>query len=395
MKARRGEGTWEQRGPNSGRLRVMSGRDAEGKRQYLDFTAGTEAEARGQYETWKIEKGIRGYAPPIDRFNATFAEFLPVFYEELDRLVDSTPAKMQPRTRTFYRETLDRFALPVLGHLKVRELRVDDLHRCYAHAQANARKGKQATDGSRTAKAVQQSLQRALAYAERCDYAARNVAEKADSPTYKAPKRQPPTGDELKRLRETSVAAKDHLLAWWALAATGGMRPGEMLGLERKRVDLDAALIDIEEARETRAKPAEKPVKSEAGHRQIPLTAATVEILRAHLDAQAFVRRKAKDKWEDNDLVFCTRWGRPLSYRNVYRAWEKARDRAELPEGTRPYDLRHAYISELLAEGIPLQEVSWLAGHADPYFTARVYGHLLERRRPDHRAAIERALGDG
>jgi site-specific recombinase XerD len=70
------------------------------------------------------------------------------------------------------------------------------------------------------------------------------------------------------------------------------------------------------------------------------------------------------------------------------------RDDAGLPESTRPYDLRHAFVTELLAEGVPLQEVSWLAGHSSTHFTADKYGHRLKRRDSAARSALESAFGE-
>jgi hypothetical protein len=51
-------------------------------------------------------------------------------------------------------------------------------------------------------------------------------------------------------------------------------------------------------------------------------------------------------------------------------------------------------LGELLAEGVPLQEVSWLAGHASAYFTADTYAHRVKRRDAAARSALERALGE-
>jgi site-specific recombinase XerD len=137
-----------------------------------------------------------------------------------------------------------------------------------------------------------------------------------------------------------------------------------------------------------------KPLKSEKSRRSLPLTRRTVEILERHRERQRFAQKKAGLVWQDNNLVFCTADGRPLWYRNVYRAWAVAKKRADFPAGVRPYDLRHAYATELLAEGVPLHEVSWLMGHASSNFTADRYAHRVKRRDDAARNAIERAMGD-
>ena len=43
------------------------------------------------------------------------------------------------------------------------------------------------------------------------------------------------------------------------------------------------------------------------------------------------------------------------------------------------HDLRHGLGSFLLAEGVPLVDVSDQLGHSDPGVTARVYAHVSDR----------------
>jgi hypothetical protein len=43
------------------------------------------------------------------------------------------------------------------------------------------------------------------------------------------------------------------------------------------------------------------------------------------------------------------------------------------------HDLRHTAVSSLLAAGIPLAEVSQLAGHASPAITSALYAHAVPR----------------
>jgi integrase len=76
-------------------------------------------------------------------------------------------------------------------------------------------------------------------------------------------------------------------------------------------------------------------------------------------------------------LVFpSTRYpGKPIGTRTLESAWELVRRKAGVRLALRFHDLRHAYATALLDRQVPLEDVSVLLGHADPAFTAKVYGH--------------------
>jgi integrase len=172
-----------------------------------------------------------------------------------------------------------------------------------------------------TARDLHAAVRKMLNDALKWNDVARNVALAATVPSYKAPERQPPSGNLARRLRDLSEAGGDSLVAWWALAASGGMRPEEILGLEMAEVDLEERRVDIVRARETRGEPVPKPLKSEKSRRSLPLTRRTVEILARHLERRRFAQRKAGARWREHNLVFCTAEGKPLNYRFVYRHW--------------------------------------------------------------------------
>jgi predicted ATPase len=66
---------------------------------------------------------------------------------------------------------------------------------------------------------------------------------------------------------------------------------------------------------------------------------------------------------------------------NVLRDFRMLLARAGVPVAYRLHDLRHTAGSHLLAEGVPLPEVSQILGHANPAITARLYAHALKRTR--------------
>jgi integrase len=78
------------------------------------------------------------------------------------------------------------------------------------------------------------------------------------------------------------------------------------------------------------------------------------------------------------DLVFANREGRPLSPTNFStRTFRPALKRAGITRRIRVHDLRHTFVSLMLANGEDIVRVSRLLGHANPTITLNVYSHML------------------
>jgi integrase len=69
----------------------------------------------------------------------------------------------------------------------------------------------------------------------------------------------------------------------------------------------------------------------------------------------------------------------------------RAAARAGLPPEFIPHSLRHFYASTVLAEGIPITEVSRWLGHKSIEVTHQIYGHLVPSSFDRARAALDRA----
>lgn len=102
---------------------------------------------------------------------------------------------------------------------------------------------------------------------------------------------------------------------------------------------------------------------------------------------------KAQPRGTPAAYVFPGPDGEPWKAYQVQNALTDARDRAGLRKTLTTHSLRHAFISWLIMDGVPLKTVSELAGHKDVLQTSR-YAHLS----PTHlQTAIDRigAIEDG
>jgi hypothetical protein len=85
------------------------------------------------------------------------------------------------------------------------------------------------------------------------------------------------------------------------------------------------------------------------------------------------------------ELVFCSQSRGPLDERNVTRAWNRLRRKAQA-QGVRPlrlHDARHTFASLALASGKSIRWVAAQLGHANPALTLRVYAHAMREEETD------------
>jgi integrase len=164
------------------------------------------------------------------------------------------------------------------------------------------------------------------------------------------------------------------------VAAFGGLRWGELAGLRRKRIDLEAGTVTVaEQLVEVNGNFSVGPPKSAAGRRTVTLPAAVVEALAEHL---ADYTEASPDAF-----VFLSSQSRHLRRSNFNRrVWQPA-TRAAGVEGLRVHDLRHTAGTLAAAAGGSLREVMHRLGHSTTVAAVR-YQHVMA----DRDAAIAREL---
>jgi integrase len=220
---------------------------------------------------------------------------------------------------------------------------------------------------------------------------ARNVAELVAAPAMARREMRTLSVDELGRL--LTAAEDDPLRALWMVAATTGMRLGEILALRWIDVDLDRGLITVRASlqRVGGVLRMDSP-KTHRSKRPVVLTALAREALARHRVEQAAHRARAANLWEERGLVFCNSVGRPLEPSNLRRRFfVPLLDRAGL-EAVRFHDLRHT-VATLLMGSVNPKVVSELLGHSDVATTLRVYSHAAVAMHHEAAASLDTLLG--
>jgi site-specific recombinase XerD len=147
--------------------------------------------------------------------------------------------------------------------------------------------------------------------------------------------------------------------ALFELVYSCGLRCQEVLDLRLRDVNVGAC--------EVRVKGKGRKV------RVVPVGEVALDALdRYLLDARAQLGKKAS---AEEDHVFISRTGHPLSSSDVQRRLAKYLARAEAPFGTSPHTLRHSFATHLLEGGADLRTIQELLGHSS-LRTTQVYTHV-------------------
>ncbi|WP_243420965.1 tyrosine-type recombinase/integrase [Micromonospora globispora] len=216
-------------------------------------------------------------------------------------------------------------------------------------------------------------LRNALGQAMREELVSRNVATlvRVPAPRYKVGK-----GLSVEQVKRLLRAAEGHrLYPLYLVAATLGLRRGELLGLRWQDLDLDRGILSVEQTVQRLAGGLRvQDTKSEDSDGVLPLPEVTWLALLDHQRDQKIEREAAGNGWVEHGLVFPSRLGTPMEPRNLNRHFAGLRERAGLPH-IRLHDLRHTMVTLLLDLGVPPHLVQAIARHAHVDVTLKIYAH--------------------
>src|SRR5690606_17617121 len=115
--------------------------------------------------------------------------------------------------------------------------------------------------------------------------------------------------------------------------------------------------------------------KTYAGARTVPLIAQVDAALRAHRRRQAAEQLAAGELWQDTGFVFTGVDGRPFHPKTAWAWWRRLTVAAGI--GPRRFHAsRHTCATLMLEDGVPLEVVSAILGHAGLSITADTYARV-------------------
>lgn len=268
-----------------------------------------------------------------------------------------------------YQVNVEQHLIPELGHIKVGELTV-------SHLDAFAQRKVESGCAPATVNRIRGTLRSALSTAVRQDKLSRNVARLGGGVGEEQGRIDRFTDAELKTI--LSAAETDQLRPLWVLLARTGLRLGEAVGLRWRDLTLDRDRPRLTVAQQLDKWGTIVRPKSRHGLRTVGLRPEVVDALLEWAEIQGKWREDAGSDWHnDNDLVFTTRRGRPLSKRNVARSFTRLLDHADVRHGSIKV-LRSTVATQLAEAGTHPERARQFLGHSQITVTMKYYTTLIE-----------------
>jgi integrase len=279
------------------------------------------------------------------------------------------PGSVKDSTARGYEWIIERYVIPAVGSKPLAQLHPE-------HVQTMLRGMEARGLSPRTRRQTRAILRRALATAERYGYVARNVAALTEPPKIGATKLDDAlTASEARAVLD--AVRGDRFAALAEIILSLGLRKGEVLALRWHDIDAEHHTITIGGTLKRRPGGGwyiDTP-KSANSTRTLPLIDSVSEALTERRRVQATERLAAGSAWHDHGFVFTTRRGLPLDERNALRWWHQLTERAGIGR-RRFHATRHTAATLLHDQGVPLEVISTLLGHASLAITADVYTRI-------------------
>jgi integrase len=355
-------GSLTQRSAGSWTIQVSGGFNDGGKRVRITQTIrGTRKDA---------ERALTKMLRDVDTGTIAMSGATPFGTYLTERWLPHMRSRVGTEAWERYESLVRVHVVPRCGRVKLGKLRPH-------HLQATL--DAMLTDGAAAASVVKahRTMAGALSQAVRWQLLATNPAAGVSPPTVRKPKLRIPTAVEMRKLVD-AAADTDYALPV-LLAATTGMRRGEIVSLRWADVDEDVLYV--------------VDAKTDTGRRTIHLPASTVTALKHHRKDQAAQRLLCGPAWQDTDLVVDRGDGGPVNPDSLSHAFADIAEDVGLPD-VRLHDLRHGFATALLKAGVNVKVVSEALGHSRSSFTMDTYQHVLPGMGEQVASAIETALGD-
>ena len=296
--------------------------------------------------------------------------------EFLDEWLADTKDTIRASTYATYETMIRTQIKPRIGNVRLPDLNSFVLNEFYRVLLASGRKDGKGGLSPATVRYAHSVLRKALNDALRANLVPRNVADAARPPRVPGAKIRTWSARELRTFLDHVEG--DRLYAAYVVAATTGMRRGEVLGLRWQDLDLDAGRASVSQTLIVVGGydvQFSEP-KTARGRRSVALDPHTVKALREHRERQMLERSLMGDAYDDQDLVFSREDGTPLHPDAFSDAFWRHAKAAKLPR-IRFHDLRHTHATLALAAGVHPKVVSERLGHASITITLDTYSHAI------------------
>lgn len=346
-----------------------------------------------QKEKWLNEQAVlferecKGLPQEVDR-SITLAKYTELWFQTI------APGKLAKSTLARERQDIDRF-LPVLGNLKLTELRPEHFRQLYANLRKvkNQKTGKPLSEC--TVEGVHACLCGLLSDAMEGGFLDHNPAWRTYR--YAGKKKEKAIADEATTQRLITALEEESLKyeTYFKLIIATGMRRGECCGLQWGDINWQERSIHIQRnvVKVTGEDIIVKETKTVAGDRYVYFSLEMESLLKEFQrecawEAETYDNRKL----EDTDYIF-RRHGYRLPMTPTTFTWrfKLILKKHGLPAALNVHSLRHTNASLLIAGGADVATVAGLLGHSQPSTTLDIYTHAFDK----NKKAASRVLQEG
>lgn len=374
-------GSITRRGRSSWRIKFDIGRDANGKRK-IEYRTIRGKRSEAEAVMAKLLASV-GSGEHVELAKHSFGDYLRVWLK-------SQEASAAPKTLERQTEIVEKHIIPALGYHQLQKLTALHIDAYYAEARRSGRRDGKGGLSERTLLHHHRVIFGALRHASKKRLVMRNVAQDADCPS---PQRTDIEALDEAQTAKVILAAEKSI--WYIpilLAATTGMRRGEVLGLRWCDVNLEAGKIHVARSlQEVGNVLLTKEPKTKESRRAIDLPALTLEALKRHRLAQAELRLSLGLPKEEGAYVFTDETGGAFKPSRLTKAFEYIVRKAKVPKVSL-HALRHSHASHLLASGINVKVVSERLGHTSAKTTLDIYAKVLPGMQADAANLIDAAM---
>lgn len=380
-----GEGSISKRPDGTWWARITIGVDKNGKQKRKAFYGKTRQEVQKKMTAALNEINTNTYIEPS---KLTLETWLNNWFNEYSL------NSIKQSTRVSYETFITKHINPVIGKIKLQNLRPDIIQKFYNDKLENGRLDGKGGLSPKTIKNIHVMLHEALEQALKNGLITRNVTEAVTLPKITKKEMRVLTSDEQSRLLKLCNNENNGIFV--ILALSTGMRLGEILGLKWEDINFKNKLLTVKRT-VNRLKNYNSNIdsktalivnspKTENSIRIIPLNEKIIKCLKSYKTFQNEKYFKLGVHMGEDNFVFPNslgNTGEPKTYQKIFTNLTKEAN----IENAHFHCLRHTFATRALEEGIPAKTVSEILGHANVSTTLDLYSHVLLDTK---RNAIER-----
>lgn len=339
------------------------------------------------------EKELAKFIAEIEGNN--FIEPSKVIFEAFIKrwLTEYAERDLAPKTVHRYKQILDSRVIPALGHLKLEQIRPLHLQEFYNNLTEDGIREDDKKGGlsERTILHHHRLISAILQTAVQWQLIGSNPASRVKPPKVQKHSARYYDEEQTAALFKALEGQKLKHKALVHIAVAGGLRKGEIMGLEWSDIDFEKGTLEVKRA--SQFIPGQgiitKTPKNETSKRIISLPASLIILLKQYKASQTARRLRLGTKWQqreklrlgkefkETDRLFTT-WDGSPGYPDWPTTWfSKFIKEKNLPP-LNFHGLRHTAATLLIGQGLHAKVISTRLGHSNINTTMDIYGHALK-----------------